>query len=642
MDVYIVNVHPLLINDSLIWDIYYLTKESSNLNCLRIYNIELSFLIAKIPSLTNEQTKDWIDMKLKTKSGLDNDYKIEMRNDLADCEYFDFDTKDRRPYFELFHRNPTMLRKMLNHLQKELIVLYGRIDDKDLREMNPSDYLFYKNTETPFRFTSTTTSLANSVYNLSTKFNVPLIGGAKFNDENFDNNYPKEILPNINGKIKGLDVSVHTIEESITKDENVDFKSNMKLLSYDIETYTIRNLNPELKENYIFSIGCGFFNLVDNIPKRSVCIISKDLNNIPDTVVVEEKQILNRKGYIISDGKDIGEYIIAEDEKDLLECFIELLEEESPQIITGFNTYGFDDEFVYKRMVLHKLENRYLQLYSYYNLEDTEQEFWFKMFKPKYDDKLALKIDNDIQRNNKTIRSWSLISTDVYKLLLKEDPKRFTQYGRGNLDTMLETYKIKNPFTGQQLTKTDMKIQEMFDLWEKNEDIYRIALYCRQDAWATGVLMIVRSKLSDLIEMANMSHTLFSDSIFRADGLRVNNTVLAYAYSEKFALKDDPYKKRSELMKGETDERLGGKIFDNRSIMGGAVRNLHPGRHAFVTAMDLSSAYPSAKEGSSIDSSSRVDEDVVNNPEKYGLKILWKKEINDMYGIRTAYGFKRL
>jgi len=95
-------------------------------------------------------------------------------------------------------------------------------------------------------------------------------------------------------------------------------------------------------------------------------------------------------------------------------------------------------------------------------------------------------------------------------------------------------------------------------------------------------------------------------------------------------------------MKGESDDKLGGKVFDNRSIKGGAVVNKRPGKHKFVVTLDLSSAYPSAKEACAIDSSTRVDNDIVNNPEKYNLEIVWRKEITDMYGPREIIGFRKI
>ena len=53
--IYIVNVHPMYIDNSIVWDVFYLTKESKELYCLRIYNIKLSFLVARFPAMNITQ-----------------------------------------------------------------------------------------------------------------------------------------------------------------------------------------------------------------------------------------------------------------------------------------------------------------------------------------------------------------------------------------------------------------------------------------------------------------------------------------------------------------------------------------------------------------------------------------------------------
>ena len=50
----------------------------------------------------------------------------------------------------------------------------------------------------------------------------------------------------------------------------------------------------------------------------------------------------------------------------------------------------------------------------------------------------------------------------------------------------------------------------------------------------------------------------------------------------------------------------------------------------------------SNKEASNIDSSSRVTEDQINHPEKYGLEIVKQIEINDMYGPRKIWYMRHI
>jgi DNA polymerase elongation subunit (family B) len=354
----------------------------------------------------------------------------------------------------------------------------------------------------------------------------------------------------------------------------------------------------------------------------------------PTSFVTEEMILYNRVTYKITgeysqDKNDTAYYIIANDESDLLSIFIKIILDFHPQLITGFNTFGFDDNFIYERMKRHSLTEQFQQVFTYYDLDELKNEYWFKKFIPKFT-KFSLKIDNEKYENNQTMRAHIVQNLDVYKIILKEDPKRFTQYGRGNLDSMLEAYKVKNPYNNSPLLKTDMKINTMFDLWRKNQEIYKIALYCRQDAWICGTLLNTKNKITDFIENALMCNTQLSDSIFSADGFRVTMTILAYSYKLGYTFMDvsGPFRHEDE------NKKLGGKQFDKRTIIGGAVENLQPGRNRFVVALDFSGQYPSQKEASNIDASAYIDEMVLMNPEKYGFEIKKKIEINDMYGKR--------
>lgn len=708
--IYIMNVHPIMIDDELIWDIYYLTSSSKSLHCLRVYNIYLSFMVARLPGLNLSQFQRYMSQYTES-------LHTEIRTDLTDASYFNFNRN--REYMEIFSKDPRKLNNIYNQLNKSLRSLYKRIEPNKL---SSDDELFYRNTETPFRYTSTTTSITNSVYNLSTKYNIPLIGGAQLDTSLLSNKFPHEHEPMLDN-VSGLNAqsigsnkwnyqTVNSmISRAIVKDDNVDFRNNMQVLSYDIETYNPDgDLNPHIDSYYIFAIGIGIFNLNDPMPERRICLISKQFDN--DPVNVDSNMKLQHKfgkmfgnkcchvygeyndqtNDIINsmvddqtnsdvnshtDGQtnsqiigqtnssvnlpinhpnnsgvkhhqklcsDYTTYIFAHDEEQLLKLFIEVIHAYKPQVITGFNTFGFDDNYVYVRMQKHNLTNDFLQVYTYYDISSDDAELpkqsWFKPFMPIFK-QFDLKIDNEPRHDNQSVRSWLVLNVDVYKLMLKEDPKRFTQYGRGNLDTMLEVYEIKNPYTKQPLSKTGLKIHEMYRRWENNENIYSIALYCCQDAWITGTLLITRAKLSDLIEMSIISSTMFADSIYRADGTRVANSILNYAYSENFALMDTPFTDRTEVVKNKSIPTLGGKTYDHRTIVGGAVKNIHAGRQWFVVALDYSAMYPANKEASNIDSSSRVDDDIINNPNKYNVEIVRKLDINDMYGQREIYYIKK-
>jgi DNA polymerase elongation subunit (family B) len=630
---YIYSVHPILINDEIIWDIYYVTETTKNLNIIRVYNITLSIMIARLPGFTEMQFVNYLTNNFLEKC----DYVV--RKDLREGSFFDFETN--RAYVEIFSKSPNKLKNIYNKFIKFLPDTYARLN---LDDLSPEDLIFYKNTETPFRLSSCGISLYNSIYLLPTKYKIPLIGGVDIDINALKSFPPQDALSEFKPQgipIKYLNAHHASATEknlglsAIVRNESIDLKEHLKLMSYDIETYNKSgNLDPTIEENCVYCIGVGMFNLNSSKPFKSLCLVSSDFDEIPPNAEEQFKE--NHKCYLVKNeysSSDEALYIITEDEKDLLETFIVILQEQKPQFITGFNTFGFDDNYIFERMRRYGLTDEYLQTFTPYSLQNAPS--WFSPFIPKFS-KFALKIDNEPYENNQTVQAQLVCCTDVYKILLKEDPKRFTQYGRGNLNSMLDTYHIVSPYNGKPLQKTDMSIPQMFKFWEERTHIYEIALYCRQDAWICGTLLNARNKLTDFIETAIITNTSISDSIYKADGFRVSLSILAYAYSLKFAYMDIPSPFRHDTSK-EIIKKLGGKEFDKRTIIGGAVRNITAGRHPFVIALDFASQYPSQKEASNIDSSSCVDNDVVENPDKYDLEILSKTIVNDMYGKREIF-----
>ena len=103
---------------------------------------------------------------------------------------------------------------------------------------------------------------------------------------------------------------------------------------------------------------------------------------------------------------------------------------------------------------------------------------------------------------------------------------------------MLLVYDIKSPYKTDDLnalSKSGLTYSEMFISWENKRQTFKIAHYCLQDAWITGVFAVKRNMIGDKIEMGNITFTSFQDSILRADNVRVGNSILHYSYLENFA-----------------------------------------------------------------------------------------------------------
>jgi hypothetical protein len=693
----------------------------------------VSFIVARFPGMPLEKF-------LTVLRSVIEDCRVIRRRNLKDSTYFQFN-KDY-DYFEFINTTPKTLKRVHTKLVAIARDYYSRIDPSKL---DPYDYIFWKNTEQPFRFVGTTTTLSQTPYNLACKYGIPLIGGATIDITKLDNGYPRSYLPtNFVRKMYGLNANTGLLLQKITmtsgfnnnlravvKNEHVSFTDQMRLLSYDIETYTefddkggeininaqdIQEIARMNKTCEVMTVGIGLFTLSSPKPFKRICLITKDICSKKDQLSVNylkkhAKSVERRQSslgmkyrsvfvtgeYVHDNTDDVTEYVMCENEFELLQAFIDVTNQYHPHIITAFNNYVFDDRYMFQRMLNYSvidtceaklnlktvlkpnsLIEQFITSFSPYPLTyinhnycsfasgDDEEEIdeqslkWHptKTFVPFFKE-FNLKIDGESYNGMKTVSSPHVISTDVYKIILKEDAKRFTQDGRGNLNTMLEVYDVKNPYTNQPLSKTDMKISEMFESWRNNSDIYRIGLYCVQDAWICGTLIVDRNKFIDLIEMATVSNTAFKDSVFRADGIIVSNCVLGYGYQHGFAVMDtvvderisrieakmtaaDIEKKKKnnkgglgggDRKKDEDRRPMGNKSFDPRTIVGGQVRQIQAGREFAVVASDYSSMYPSNKEASNVATSSRVDDDIIRNPSKYGLEIVKTVVINDMYGI---------
>ncbi len=86
--------------------------------------------------------------------------------------------------------------------------------------------------------------------------------------------------------------------------------------------------------------------------------------------------------------------------------------------------------------------------------------------------------------------------------------------------------------------------------------------------------------------------------------------------------------------------RLGGKVNDTRTIIGGEVQSKAPGKELFVIALDFSAQYPAQTEANNISTNTRVDERIVKDPQQYGLECVLHKHIRDCYDTREVYWLK--
>ncbi len=659
-----------------ITDIFYYNCDIETANnsdrkeCLRLMNYELSFYICKLPGQTQQEFGSFIRQAVK------NSGNYKESTTLKDSMYFTFG-KETISY-EISSQSITRLKQLYRKLKTACETYYAKLD---VSKLTGHDKLFYENSENPFRCNAFVQDINNVKYYISTKYGIPIVGGFSFKFphklETHENMYtygysdiPKILKPGINTndiKIRAYDLKRDNNNFShIYKNENIDGKRFMTLLAYDIETYTPNNPNLKESEKEVMSIGIGLFDIEDKKPKERICLITKDFTQRDKDELSIKEVDAKHKSYIVSNeytdgtkGADETLYIILDDEYSLLTKFIDIIEKYSPTFISGFFCYGFDDKYIYDRLLYHyKLNNikgpvtPLLRQFGFYDIivddkkepkTDRRGNMIHKHLYATFRIDFPIKYDSNENKNNSTWQGSKINSVDSHLSILMTNPKLYTQQAKGSLNNMLSVEGILNPFNNSPLSKTDMTYEEMWNAWDDNRNIYDIAKYCCQDAWIAGTLLLTRSVLIDKIEMSTISCTTISDSIFRAVTHRVLCVISSYAWKNGFLVMDriiNHVDEDNRQISRTDNHKLGGKIFDTRVVVGGQVKANKPGKHEYIMALDYSAMYPSQKEGSNIDTSTVVPIEIINNPGEYGLELVATKEINDMYRGRNMYYFK--
>ena len=661
------------------------------LSCLRLYNFYVSFYIVKLPGMSGQEFKDFILNNTKHIKDIVIRFKTTFRGKpLIESSYFNFNKQTL--YAKIKAKSSSKLKYCYNILKKAIKAHYDNIANDEITLTN-WDEIFYNNTETPFRNDMTTLTSTNIKYYLSTKYNIPCVGGIVFS---YDDNQVKTlsqfpinefpgykfmsfINKDINKEYKTLFINMqghNKIFHQIKHDENITGQEYLTLMSYDIETYESNMKKLDEAEKVIMCIGVGVFNITNDKPFIRYCLSIKDFSDediklLGSRYVVSEKETtknytvkyvyneytklaasIEQSEYTeattnIKQPLEFTKYIICNSEQTMFKVFIKLINEHRPTFLTGFNNYGFDDRRIYDRMAYYNLNqyiNNILQYYdfSYMNGKNVHIPKQFMVNQSKF----SIKIDGEMYNDNITwMGETKTFIVDVYKIMLASNAKLYTQQGRGNLDTMLLVNGINNPFNGKPLSKSGLSYNQMWFNWDNNKNIYDIMLYCCQDAWITGTLLIKSCQLIDKIEMSTLSATTISDSIYKAVTWRVKHIIERYAWENNFAVADsinNIVDKDGKHISRADNHQLGNKHFDVRQIVGGEVKNVISGKTNYIIALDFSAMYPSQKEGSNIDTSATVPDDVINNPTKYGLtKYHPDIEINDMYKQRNVIYLER-
>ena len=197
-------------------------------------------------------------------------------------------------------------------------------------------------------------------------------------------------------------------------------------------------------------------------------------------------------------------------ERELLDAFTEYLHTVDPDVITGWNIFGFDLEYIYKRMVLAKCDPATFCLGR------------------RRDQVAEIKIKN---------LASSALGSNVLKMLPMTGRYVFDLFQVVKAEHKLESYSLNNvskEFLGD--AKVDMPIHEMFKRFETSSDLTEVAEYCLKDTELPIRLMEKLCTFENLVEMAKATWVPLSFLSERGQQIKVMSQIARKARELNFMI----------------------------------------------------------------------------------------------------------
>ena len=282
----------------------------------------------------------------------------------------------------------------------------------------------------------------------------------------------------------------------------------------------------------------------------------------PDDQVFQIAVSIGEESWCLSLGQADGCRLF-QTEKALLQGFKDLMEELDPDIVTGWNIFGFDLEYLYKRMVLLECE--------------PDTYCWGR------------RREAPVQLVRKELAS-SALGQNTLRMVPMTGRYTFDLFQTIKAEHKLESYSlnsVSNHFLGE--SKNDMPIKELFRRFRDREDLTEVADYCKQDTKLPLKLMKKLFTIENLVEMAKATWVPLSFLSERGQQIKVFSQVAKAARDNGFLIPSwvDPLVILRKLNPGKTDEEL-------TKFEGATVLDAQTGAYFKpIVALDFASLYPS-------------------------------------------------
>jgi DNA polymerase delta subunit 1 len=304
----------------------------------------------------------------------------------------------------------------------------------------------------------------------------------------------------------------------------------LKIMSFDIECYSSTGAFPDPRNPHdvVFQIGMTTkaFGQPGFIDKKCMCL--------KETV-----------------GEDIESF---KTEKELLDAFQKYLIKTDPDILTGWNIFGFDLEFLHFRAVL-----------------TGASTIWGRVK------------DSPIEKVTEKNLSSSALGNNLLKMTPMKGRYVFDLFQDVKREHKLESYSLNNVskhFLKDQ--KNDMPVKEIFSRFAGGDPklLGEVAAYCIKDTELPHALMDKLCQIQNVIEMAKACWVPLAFLSERGQQIKVFSQMAKKARELNFII---PTFKQPAAIAGDADGYQGATVLDAQT---GAY-------YGPITALDFASLYPS-------------------------------------------------
>lgn len=334
----------------------------------------------------------------------------------------------------------------------------------------------------------------------------------------------------------------------------------MTICSYDIEA---SGLNPTTE--FAFQISMCFSKLGENLNESN-----------------EHASVACKDGLVICVGEttsfDNTPLKCVENERDMLEEFKNQIIQRKVMILTGYNTYQYDSQFLYKRAI------------DIYQFEDFRN--------------LGFIRDEKINLENKVLASSALGRTELSRMIIP---------GRVEVDMLmvlrrtskLHSYKLNsvcNVFFGGE--KDDVTYSDILDACRTKDPnkLGTVAKYCYQDSYLVLRLIDKVKEIYNCVQMASLCSVPLTYILGRGQQIKCFSLILDHIYGE-YVCNYIP----KQRVEGAKDEGFqGATVIDAKT-------GFYPDDP--IVCMDFASLYPSIMRWKQLCYTTYVDDDSYRNIE---------------------------